>query len=169
MWSARAWPVSDSRKLWEQLALMAQNPHPSEPSAVGSAQGVVCGPWPQFGGDCPQTHCAHSRLSPTPCTYPPPPPLQGSPVGRWSQGGASEQAGQRKGGGEGVCAWRWGLAGWFPGAEALPANSGRRGVQPGFAAWAQRQSQAHTPAQSSSACLQAWGRTVLTLWGERWL
>ncbi|XP_043303910.1 basic proline-rich protein-like [Cervus canadensis] len=30
----------------------------------------------------PQTHCAHSRLSPTPCTYPPPPPRQGTPRSR---------------------------------------------------------------------------------------
>lgn len=64
------------------------------------------------------------------------------------------------------------VGGWqagFQGQRLWPANSGRPGVQPGFAAWAQRESQVHTHAQSSSVRLQAWGRTVLTLWGEQWL
>lgn len=140
---------------------------------MGSAQGVVWGPWPQPGGDPPPDSLRPLSAVTDPLHLPPTPapPGEAQEVEPGSGGGGLpvSQRGREREEAKVYVLGGGGLAGWFPGAEALPANSGRPGVQPGFAAWAQRESQVHTHAQSSSVRLQAWGRTVLTLWGEQWL
>lgn len=124
-------------QLWEWLALMAQNPNPRRPPLWGRGQGhlirareeaascsraascpgavrVTLAPGPRRSAQTTaETHRTHSAVTdphlhhhhhPTP-----PPPGEAQWTGEPRGLPVSKRA--QKGGGEGVCAWRWGLAG----------------------------------------------------------